>query len=59
MLRRAARTATYTTLALAARPARARALERRLTGNNAVTRRALMAHRATMALAFHRAKHTG
>lgn len=56
MLRRATRTATYTALALAARPARASALERRLAGDNAVTRRALMANRALMAIAMRRAK---
>lgn len=35
------------------------AIERRLTGGNAVTRRALMAHRATMATLFRAVRRHG
>lgn len=56
MLRRAARDTTYTLISGTFGAHLGSNLERRLIGNNAIARRALMARRATMALAFHRAK---
>ncbi len=56
MLRRAARDTTHTLVASIFGARLGSILERRLTGHNAITRRALIAHRAAMALTFHKAK---
>jgi len=56
MLRRGARSAAYTATAALLGARLGSRVERRVAGDNAVTRRALMAQRATMALAFRKAK---
>ncbi len=56
MLQRAFREAGYTAAATAIGIRAGSLVERRLTGANAVTRRALMARRAAMALSFQQAK---
>jgi hypothetical protein len=56
MLQRALREAGYAATATAIGIRAGSLAERRLTGANAVMRRALMARRATMALSFQQAK---
>jgi hypothetical protein len=56
VLQRALREAGYTAAAAAIGIRAGSRVERRLTGDNAVMRRALMARRAAMAVSFRQAK---